>query len=182
MNSMAALPLTVVLVAVLVAAGTDLWSYRIHNALTIPLTLTGAIYHSTAAGMNGFAESMLGVIVAVGPLLIPHLAGGMGAGDLKLMAGVGAWLGPWTALHVLIVSGLATGLWSAGLLMWARGRVGMSGPETVRTAEERAGSGRPIPELQAALERSDRRARVIPFGLLIALGVVVTLVWNGWQS
>ncbi|HUE74894.1 MAG TPA: A24 family peptidase [Pirellulaceae bacterium] len=176
MESLSALPLGVVLVAVLVAAGTDLWSFRIHNALTFPLVLSGVLYHSATAGASGFAECVLGAMIAVGPLLIPYFAGGMGAGDLKLMAGVGVWLGPWAALHVLIVSGLSMGLCSAALLIWERNgtwsRAEIPLGATLPSAAE-------VPALQAALGRRDRRRKVIPFGLLIALGVIATAVWLG---
>lgn len=179
MESLSALPLGVVLVAVLVAAGTDLWSFRIHNALTFPLVLSGVLYHSATAGASGFAECVLGAMIAVGPLLVPYFAGGMGAGDLKLMAGVGVWLGPWAALHVSIVSGLALGLCSAGLLIGERIRTRSHAEIPLGAAQPPSETDPQIPALLAALGRGDRRRKVIPFGLLIVMGVVATAVWVG---
>jgi prepilin peptidase CpaA len=177
MESLSALPLVVVLVAVLVAAGTDLWKFRLHNWLTIPLFFTGLLYHATADGTSDFALSVLGTVVAAAPLLIPYCAGGMGAGDLKLMAGVGAWLGPWAALHVLIVSGLATGCWSAVLMVGDRTRCGREIPLSV--ADPSNLIVRPGGKLTVALSRSDRRSKAVPFGVLVALGVIVTAIWIG---
>jgi prepilin peptidase CpaA len=179
MESLSALPLGVVLVAVLVAAGTDVWSFRIPNALTFPLVLSGVLYHSATAGTSGFVGCVLGAMIAVGPLLVPYFAGGMGAGDLKLMAGVGVWLGPWAALHVLIVSGLALGLCSAVLLIGERIRTRSGAEMRPGAALPSSKTDSPIPALLAALGRGDRRRKVIPFGLLIALGVVVAAVWVG---
>lgn len=167
MESMPALPLLVVVVVVLVAAGTDLWNFRLHNALTIPFFVMGVLWHAIGDGASGIAMSGMGTMVAVGPLLIPYALGGMGAGDIKLMAGVGAWLGPWAALHVLIVSGLATGVWTLVLMAWGgSSRWGMQ-------------VGKPAESLTHVLSRPDRRAKAVPFGALVALGVIVTAVWLG---
>jgi prepilin peptidase CpaA len=179
MDSLSALPLAVVLVAVLVAAGTDLWSFRIYNVLTFPLVLSGVLYHSATAGTSGFVECVLGAMIGVGPLLVPYFAGGMGAGDVKLMAGVGVWLGPWAALHVSIVSGLALGLVSAGLLIGEKFRNRSGAAIPFGTALTSSTTDPQTPALLAALDRDDRRRKVIPFGILIAVGVVAAAVWIG---
>jgi prepilin peptidase CpaA len=182
MDSMVTIPLIVVLTTVLVGAGTDLWSFRLPNVLTIPLLLSGVVYHAALAGPGGLAGAILGTVVGGVPLLILYAAGGMGAGDVKLMAGVGAWLGPWVALHVLIVSGLALGCCSAGLMLISsrrRGVAGCSVPIVLNPTcpPERTDAERP--DLIDALRRPDRRTKVIPFGALVPIGVVVTEFWIG---
>jgi prepilin peptidase CpaA len=181
MESMVALPLLVVLVAVMVAAITDLWGFRLHNALTIPLLFTGLIYHALAGGTTGFAGSVLGVLVGAVPLLIPYAKGGMGAGDIKLMAGVGAWLGPWSVLHVLIVSGLATGFCAGGLLLCQRllARRVLRGDRPACKSQPAKPPAHRNSELTVVLGSADRRWKAIPFGALVALGVVVTWLWIG---
>jgi prepilin peptidase CpaA len=158
-----------------------LWGFRLHNALTIPLLFTGLLYHAIARGMTGFAGSILGVLVGAVPLLIPYARGGMGAGDIKLMAGVGAWLGPWTVLHVLIVSGLATGCCAAGLMLCQRltARGVLRGDRPACRSQPAELPARQDLELVVVLGRADRRWKAIPFGALVALGVVVTVVWIG---
>jgi prepilin peptidase CpaA len=181
MESLITLPLIVVLVCVLAGAGTDLWNFRLPNVLTIPFFLTGLLYHLVSAGTIGLAFSVLGAIVGSAPLLIPFVRGGLGAGDVKLMAGVGAWLGPWAALHVFIVSGLAMGCCSAGLLVAcrARGVAGLGGSLASDDVQLAQDSSPESDKLAAVLRRPDRRRRVIPFGALVALGVVVTALWIG---
>jgi prepilin peptidase CpaA len=181
MESLFASPLHVVLVAVMVAAITDLWGFRLHNALTIPLLFTGLIYHAIADGATGFAGSVLGVLVGAVPLLIPYAQGGMGAGDIKLMAGIGAWLGPWTVLHVLIVSGLATGFYAACLVLCQRlmVRKALYGDIPAFNSQPAVQPRQPDSELAVVLGGADRRWKAIPFGALVAMGAVVTVVWIG---
>lgn len=178
METTGALPLSVTLVVVFIAAGTDLWKFRIHNGLTIPFLLSGLMYHALAGQGIGLSGSVWGMLAGTLPFAWLYMKGGMGAGDLKLMAGVGAWLGPWFALHVLIGSGLATGCYTVGLMILDR----------LRTAPERdtARSGSADPDSRQVpddvcdvLNRPGRRSKAIPFGAMVALGIVFTTFWIG---
>ena len=77
-----------------VAAAIDLRTGRIPNPLTA--TVAAAGLGLAAAGLTG--QSMGGALIgaAVGfALMLPgHLLGGTGAGDVKLLAALGTWLGP----------------------------------------------------------------------------------------
>src|SRR5580698_6265101 len=90
-----ALPKYVVLVGVLVAASTDLRNFQIRDVLTIPLILSGLIYHAFVGQAVGLFGSVWGLLIGTLPFFVLYAKGGMGAGDLKLMAGVGAWMGAW---------------------------------------------------------------------------------------
>jgi Flp pilus assembly protein protease CpaA len=178
-GSLPSLPFAVALVGVLIAACNDLTKFRLHNALTIPLLLSGLLYHAVVGGGSGLAGGVLGALVGGLPFIVVYAKGGMGAGDIKLLAGVGAWLGPWAVLHVLIVSGLATGCYSAGLWGWKRAHprtcAGREGPESGGRFGE---TGRKdAADVIAVLDRPDKRWNAVPFGAMVALGVVVTALW-----
>ena len=182
METMLAQPLTVVVVIVLVSAGTDLWKFRIYNALTVPLFLSGLIYHSFAGQVAGLTCSVMGLLAGTLPFLPLYLKGGMGAGDIKLMAGVGAWLGPWFTLHVIIVSGLTTGGISAALWIWNRVRLpqpAAPGPTSDRGIAADSDSRNKNDNVTTALCRGDRRFNAVPFAPMVAVGVIITALWIG---
>jgi prepilin peptidase CpaA len=168
-------PLAIVLVASLIAAVTDLWKFRVYNILTFPLLLTGLAYHGWYGHLGG---SLMGALIGFGALIMLHVLGGVGAGDVKLMAGVGAWLGVEYTLYVFIVSSLAAGLYSLGLVL-LNGRL----VETVVNLQiliiRLKNVGRYLgsdDRMEVEVNGEDRRSRVIPFGAMVAIGVVSTLI------
>ena len=170
-----------VVISVLVACGTDLWKFRIPNKLTVPLILSGLIYHVVAGNFAGLTFSVLGMLVGTLPFGLLYAKGAMGAGDLKLMAGVGAWMGAWFTVHVLIVSGLATGLFSVGLMILKHAPFVAANHD--RFSQDSVPLEKESPEdpeqLTVILSRSDRRWNAVPFGAMVALGVIVTVIWIG---
>lgn len=167
---------SVVLTAALIAAVTDLWKYRIYNQLTWPLLLSGLIYHCIASGGNGGTAALVGVFVGMFPFLLLYLLGGMGAGDVKLMAGLGAWLGPALTLQVVLISWLAAGVYSLGIigasaLLCQRGVAAIQLQNLMPTTDDR--------RIAQAVAEPDRRRRLIPFGLLILVGCVLTFLTGG---
>jgi prepilin peptidase CpaA len=85
------------------AAVVDLRERRIPNWLNLLLILSGVAQSLIPGHWLTPAQSLLGLFAAA---LVPFLLfalGAMGAGDVKLMAGIGAWLGPGPGIAVLIV-------------------------------------------------------------------------------
>ena len=83
-----------VLAISLVACVTDVRSRRIPNVLTFGAAIAALGYHSIAGGWDGAQNAMFGWVVGTALFLPFFLLGGMGAGDVKLVAALGAWLGP----------------------------------------------------------------------------------------
>ncbi|MEF2231457.1 MAG: prepilin peptidase [Pseudodesulfovibrio sp.] len=103
--------------ALLTAVVTDLRSQRIHNWLTYPLMLAGIVFHTAAFGLDGLLLAASGFGLGVAVMLPPFLLGMMGAGDVKLMAGIGAWVGPSTILSAFVLTCLAGGVYALAVLL-----------------------------------------------------------------
>ena len=107
----------VILVLALAAASlTDVAHQKIPNVITYPLALFGLIYNIALAGMSGLLFSFSGILVGGGILLLFYALGGMGAGDVKLLAAVGSILGPLGAFHAFLYAALAGGLYALVVL------------------------------------------------------------------
>jgi prepilin peptidase CpaA len=97
-----------VVAVTLIAADTDYRSRRIPNLLTLPALLAALAIHAIAGGAHGVGQAALGALVAGGILLPGWLLGWMGAGDVKLMSAVGAWLA-WPASLTASLAALIAG-------------------------------------------------------------------------
>jgi len=97
----------VVIGASLAAAVSDARRRRIPNLLTLPMLLVGMVAALAFGGLRGLADAgAAGVLLAL-PYLLLYAAGHGGAGDVKLMAAVGAWLGLVNGIVVLFAVALA---------------------------------------------------------------------------
>src|SRR5579872_7198128 len=93
-------PLWFICVAMIVAAVIDGWKLKVPTWLTFPPALTGSglrLLHPFG-GLEGTGEGGIGASLAATAigfvLLFPVYAiGGMGAGDVKMQMGFGAWVG-----------------------------------------------------------------------------------------
>lgn len=174
-------PLAVVGVVTFVAATTDLWKFKVYNLLTLPALALGLLASTALGGWAGLGSSLLGAGFGFGILVVFFALGGVGAGDVKLLTAVGAWLGPYWTIHVFIAAALAAGVYAVALI-FARGGFFAVAVEllTLRQAIFHPGAlGRPEADIAAEVARADRRRRLVPFGAMICVGFFVLLIW--WQ-
>lgn len=97
-------------VLVSLAAALDLRSRRIPNWLTLPFLMAGLVFGTMRNGLTGLEASVEGVCLAVATLGLFCLRKGLGMGDLKLCAAVGAWIGFAQLGVALVVTAMAGGL------------------------------------------------------------------------
>jgi len=79
--------------ASLAAAVWDLFRRRIPNWLTLPLLAAGLCQAAWRGGLNGLGGALAAGVILALPFVVLYVFAGGGAGDAKLMAGIGAWLG-----------------------------------------------------------------------------------------
>ena len=117
MHSIALWPTCIVLI---IAAATDIRSRRIPNWLVVPFLASGIIWSGITGGLEGAAQSVTGISIAVGVLGVLCYLRGMGMGDLKLCAGVGAWVGPAQMISALVATAIAGGFLAMAYSLWHR--------------------------------------------------------------
>jgi prepilin peptidase CpaA len=95
---------------------TDLRSRRIPNWVVLPFLVAGVVVSGWMHGWSGMGQSVAGM--ALGGILFGVLCwmGGMGMGDVKLAAAIGAWIGPSQLLTALVLTGIVGGIMA---LCWA---------------------------------------------------------------
>jgi prepilin peptidase CpaA len=115
------LTLAILIPALLYASWIDYSERRVPNWLNASLAAGGLITHGVFFGWQGVGIGVLGLLVGLGVLILPWAMHGMGAGDVKLMGAIGAWLGPWLALLSFAAGGLIGGA-LALVMIFATGR------------------------------------------------------------
>jgi len=102
-----------------VAAGIcDGWRKRVPNTLTYPAILVGMLVGFLEGGLPGLGWSALGASAGLLGTLPLFALGGMGGGDVKLFAAIGALAGPWGLLFCFVASLLIGALFAVALLAW----------------------------------------------------------------
>lgn len=110
-------PFSITSIPLCIAAIYDIRYRRIPNWLTLPTLVVGIGYHLITGGLSGFVFALLGTFVGFAVLFIPYLFGGMGAGDVKLMAAIGSLLGPWDVLFATAYTAIVGGIYAVILMV-----------------------------------------------------------------
>jgi len=100
----------VALGVVFVAVVWDVSSRRIPNLLTFGSALAAIAAHAYFGGLTGLGFALLGWVVGVALFFPVFALGGMGAGDIKLLGAIGAWLGAASVIWVGLFSAIAGGV------------------------------------------------------------------------
>jgi prepilin peptidase CpaA len=189
-------PLAFVCAAMIVAAVIDGWKLKVPNWLTFPLILSGwalAIVH-TCGWLGGTGEGWIGGSLAATALgfvlLFPvHMIGGMGAGDVKMQMGFGAWIGAfypfWDALGIVwwafclavIIGGVL-----ALIMILIRGQYRQNVANTRAILGDLFTAGS-VGETSKRAAARKPRMHLLPYGIPLCLGFISFLIikngfWN----
>jgi prepilin peptidase CpaA len=106
-----------ILLAVAIAVVTDVRRRRIYNVLTFPTMALGLVLNAVIDGPRGLLLSLVGLVLGAVLFVIPMVAWGRGAGDLKLLAALGALGGPVFVLYCVLFTTMAGGVFSLLILL-----------------------------------------------------------------
>jgi len=110
---------------ILLASWIDYTQHRVPNWLNLSLIVTGFICQGVFMGWSGVATGFWGLLTGFGLLILPWMMHGMGAGDVKLMAAIGVWLGPLYTFYSFGLGALIGGLAGAVMIV-STGRLRMA--------------------------------------------------------
>jgi prepilin peptidase CpaA len=151
----------------------DVRSQRVPNAITFPAILFGLLLHFTFGGWRQVGSAAAGGLICGLIFLLFYLAGGMGAGDVKLIAATGCIAGLSLIGPLLLLTSLAGGLMAIALALY-RGRL----RETVANMGVLVihhGSEGLSPH--TVLNVDNARTLRLPYALAIATGSALSLCW-----
>jgi prepilin peptidase CpaA len=173
-------PAWVVTITLVVAAVIDGLQLKVPNWITFPMIVSGWAYSaafSPYAGWEGLFYSLVGTAVGLALLLPAYAIGGMGAGDVKLLAGVGAWMWGAITLYAFAVSALVGGVIAVLMVVWA-GAWQKHKNQFWSILNEIASVKDPEKLAEIAAERKPRMF-LLPYGIPIAIGSIAYFAWTG---
>jgi prepilin peptidase CpaA len=161
----------VILLVGSIACVTDIRWRRIPNALTLGAAATAVLYHSSVHGMSGLWFALGGWGVGLLLFLPFFLLRGMGGGDVKLLAALGAWVGPGDAVYLAIYTSLAGGVLAVGVAL-SRNYLGtaLRNLKTMMVSWWLLGP-RPVPAMTLEDSKAPRLAYAVP----VLIGTMVTI-------
>lgn len=173
--------LAVLIPATLYASWIDYAERRVPNWLNAGIALSGLAVQATFFGWSGVSAGLLGLLVGFALLIVPWAMHGMGAGDVKLMAAIGCWLGPWLTF-VSFAAGAILGGVTAIVMIVTSGRVvhAYTNLQTIRTKLRRLDTA--FGEFGGA-RTFGNTSQLLPYGVPLTAGMIVVLLTyylGGW--
>jgi prepilin peptidase CpaA len=172
--------LTIILV---VAAVIDGYLLKVPNWLTFPLIIGGWLYSAAWGdpnGWEGLGYSLLGTAVGLGLLLPLYAIGGMGAGDVKLLAGVGAWVWSAATFYAFCASAIVGGLIAVVMVVYRRAWFHHK-DQFFKIVNEILTVRDPNQLSEIAAQRKSSMM-LLPYGIPIAIGSIAYFALTGMLS
>jgi prepilin peptidase CpaA len=169
--------LCVALALAVIAAILDLQRHRIPNWLTYPGIVLGFVLRGVLFGWKGLLGALAGCLLAGGIMFVFYAVRAMGAGDVKLLAAIGALVGPREAGGVLLATAICGGVLAIVYAIYRR-RMLTTLKNVGSVLRFHASAGvQSHPELNL----DNPAALRMPYGLAIALGTLYMFTSIWWR-
>ncbi|GAC1469934.1 MAG: A24 family peptidase [Isosphaeraceae bacterium] len=166
--------LSVILIEAAVIDGLKL---RVPNWLTFHLVVGGLGFSSWYGGVPGLVASLEGATLGLVLMLPLYLIGGMGAGDVKLFAGVGAWVGPSITLGAFVTAVEVGGVMALVMIAWSgRWAHHWAMFQTIVNEVLTIRSPGKLSTIAAARKPS---MTLLPYGIPLTVGSIAYFAWAG---
>ncbi len=159
------------LLTIAIAAWTDWTRWRIPNWLIAGSAAAALMMSAFAPDRIGLSNYALGGLVGLAVFLPLYVAKGMAAGDVKLMAVCGMYVGPWVAIDIALVTCVVGGAWALTAMVLKNG----AGPLPWLMLRWRAVMSQCVPAWAKSVPSDRNWTEMIPYGVVIALATLVVL-------
>lgn len=158
-------------VCAVVGSITDVKSRRIPNLITFPAFALGLLMHLVLSGWKSSLVALAAGLICGLVFLVFYIAGGMGAGDVKLITAVGCIAGMSHIYSIMVLTALSGGVMAICLALF-RGRFKQTFLNVIALASHHAHQGlQAHPDLNVSNDKTLR----LPYALAIASGCILTL-------
>jgi prepilin peptidase CpaA len=170
-------PTWLVSVTLVVAAVIDGYKLKVPNWITYPMIVAGWIFSTVSFGWAGLGWSLVGTVVGIALLLPAYAIGGMGAGDVKLLGGVGAWVGATITFYSFCVTAIVGGV--IAVLMILLGRDVKKHYYQFLAIWSEVMTIRDPEKLSAIAAERKPTMTLLPYGIPIAIGTIAYFAYTG---
>lgn len=178
-------PLAVLCSLLIAGAIIDCWKLKVPNWLTFGMMLSGLSLGGWWHGWSGLGASL--ALLTIGFLLLwpVYAIGGMGAGDVKMQMGFGAWIGAlyglgegfWIVLYGFCLAAVVGGILAIAMMIWhGRWHDYQENTRGILTDLAQVANWHHLSE--RAAQRKPRML-LLPYGLPLCLGFLGYLAWRG---
>lgn len=170
-----------VTIVMVVAAVIDGIALKVPNWLTFPFIIMGWVHCTISGGLGwesqGLLFSLLGTATGMMCLLPLRNRGGMGAGDVKLLAGLGAWLGASVTLYAFAATAIVGGIMAA-IMIWRSGQWEKHFAMAHKIIHEWKTVRKPAALAAIARERKPTMY-LLPYGIPMTIGTIIYFGFAG---
>jgi prepilin peptidase CpaA len=157
------------------ATVTDLMTHRIPNALLAPAATVGIVFSIVSGGLSGLFAGLGGLFIGLAMLMPLYLTGGTSAGDVKLLAVAGVYLGPTGALFAGLFTFMAGAVLGLLWIGWMRALPSvMARINRLTTAESERG--------EVGDNESNHGRHAFAYAPAIFAGSLLAVVFLGWPN
>lgn len=169
--------LVAIAVLMVIGAAIDGWKLKVPNRLTFFMILSGWVVWASQ-GWSELGTSVVGTLAAGALLIAPYAVGAMGAGDVKLYAGFGAWMVPvpWFGMQNLLWAFAVSAIVGAGMavaLIWWNKTL-FTNLDNVRAIAQDWSSSASIGEIAQKAKARKPSLLLLPYGIPLTVG---SLLW-----
>jgi prepilin peptidase CpaA len=180
-------PVLLLCALLITAAVIDFWKLKVPNWLTFPMIFSGWISAVASAGWDGLGASVLLTFFGLGLLLPLYAIGGMGAGDVKMQAGFGSWIGAiyglnagfWIVLYGFCLAAVVGGVIALGMMFW-RGDF-FQNRKNVSDILRDWFTSKSLGEVADKAAERKPRMHLLPYGVPLCIGFIGYLVMRSYD-